>query len=159
MSPSLQQRIATLKAERDALADFRAEIEKLAASLPLEIYSEATLQERLNDLMGDIFRKWQSDQVNLSNYARRLFGEGWLSEPEKILEKLVETAVKSEGSAGAATGAAAAAAARIAGPHVGGLTVPILAGAAAGFLVAVVFRAVRVWGKQPKQRERALIVI
>src|SRR5262249_8735818 len=105
------ERIAALKAERDALADFRAEIEKLAASLPLEIHSEATLQERLNDLMEDIFRKWQSDQANLSNYARRLFGEGWLSEPEKLLQKLVETAVKSEGSAGAATGAAAAAAA------------------------------------------------
>src|SRR5262249_33022819 len=61
------ERIAALKAERDALADFRAEIEKLAASLPLEIHSEATLQERLNDLMEDIFRKWQSDQANLSN--------------------------------------------------------------------------------------------
>jgi len=144
------ERIAALKSEREALADFPTEIEKLALTLPPEIHNEAILRERLNDLMQDIFRKWQSDQANLSNYARRLFGDDWLSEPEKLLQKLVESAVKSEGSAGAATGAAAAAAAKIAGPLVGGLTIPILAGAAAGFLVAVVFRAVRVWGETTK---------
>jgi hypothetical protein len=135
------QRIAALKSERDALMEFRGELENLAATLPAEIHSEKILEERLNDLMNDIFHKWQSDQANLSNYARRLFGEGSLAEPEKLIQKLVESAVKPENAAASATGAGLAAA------HIGGLTLGVAAGAAAGFVVAVVFRAVRTWGE------------
>ena len=102
------ERIAALKSERDALADFREKLEDLAATLPAEIHSEKILKERLDDLLNDIFEQWRSDQANLSAYARRLFGEGALAEPEKLIQKLVENAIKPENVAGAATGAAAA---------------------------------------------------
>ena len=68
--------IAALKTERDALAAFREELEGLAASLPAVMHSEERTEQYLNDLLNDIFNKWQSDQANLSNYSRRLFGEG-----------------------------------------------------------------------------------
>jgi hypothetical protein len=106
-----------------------------------------TLEERLNDLLNDIFRKWQSDQANLSSYARRLFGEGALDEPAKLAQKLVESAIKGESVAGAATVAGTAG---IAGAHLGGLTLGITAGAAAGFVVAIVFRAIGAWGETKK---------
>jgi hypothetical protein len=138
------ERIAALKSERDALAEFRGKLEDLAATLPPTIHSEVTLEERLNDLVSDIFRKWQSDQANLSTYARRLFGEGALDEPAKLAQKLVESAISKE------SGAAVVAGTAVAGAHLGGLTLDIAAGAAAGFVVAVVFRAVRTWGETKK---------
>ena len=141
------ERIAALKSERDALAEFRAQLEVLAASLPPTMYSEVKLEERLNDLLNDMFREWERDQANLSNYARRLFGEGALAEPAKLVQKLVESTVGPE----AATGAAGAAgAAGLAGAHVGGLTVGLAAGAAAGFVVAVVFRTIGAWSDTKK---------
>jgi len=138
------ERIVALKSERDALADFRGRLEDLAATLPATIHSEVTLDERLNDLLNDIFQEWQSDQANLSAYARRLFGEGALDEPGKLAQKLVESAIKGESVAGVATGAGTAG---VAGAHLGGLTLGIAAGAAAGFVVAVVFRAIGAWGE------------
>jgi hypothetical protein len=57
-----------------------------------QIYSERGLETRLNDLVNDIFKKWRTDQANLSSYARDLFGEGSLSEPAKLIQKLAETA-------------------------------------------------------------------
>lgn len=133
------ERIAVLKSERDALAAFRSELEKVAATLPLIIYSQRTLEERLNDEVNEIFKKWRRDQANLSSYARRLFGDGALDEPEKLAQELLKSAVKPEGTAGVATAAA------VHGAHLGGLTLNIAAASAAGFIVAVVFRSARVW--------------
>lgn len=133
------KRIAALKRERDSLAAFRTELEKLAATLPPVILSEATLEERLNDEVNDMFKKWQRDQANLSSFARNLFGKGPLEEPERLLEELVKSVVKPEGAAAVATGAGAA------GAHLGGLTLNVAAGAAAGFVIAIIFRAARVW--------------
>jgi hypothetical protein len=82
------ERIAALKSERDALAAFRSELEELATTLPPTIYSERGLETRLNDLVNDIIKKWRAEQANLSSYARELFGEGSLSEPAKLIQKL-----------------------------------------------------------------------
>jgi hypothetical protein len=136
------EKIAALKSEHDALADFRGKLEEIASTLPATIHSEAILEDRLNGLVNEVFRKWQSDQANLSTYARRLFGEGTLAEPAKLAQKLVESAVG--GAAGAAGTAGAG------GAHLGGLTLATAAGAAAGFVVAVIFRFVGVWGETKK---------
>jgi hypothetical protein len=141
------KRIAALKSERDALADFREELEGVASTLPSIIHSESTLEERLNDEMNDIFVKWQRDQANLSSFARRLFGKGLLKEPQKFAQELIKGVVKPEGAAAVAMGAGAAQA------HLGGLTINAAAGAAAGFVVAIVFRAANVWG-ETKQAEK-----
>jgi hypothetical protein len=141
------ERIAALKRERDALADFREELEKLAGTLPPMIYSDASLQERLNDQINDIFVKWQRDQANLSSFARKIFGEGVLDEPDKLAQELAKSVANPEGAA------AVAASASVAGAHLGGLTLNIAAGAAAGFVVAIVFRLIRVWG-ETKTAER-----
>jgi hypothetical protein len=126
------QRIAALRAEGDALADFRSRLEELVTTLPPTIYSEKALEERLNDLLNDIFRKWQNDQANFSSYARQLFGKGALKEPNKLIQKLIETAVAP--AAGAVTGA-----------HIGSLTIGIASGALAGFAVALIFWASNAW--------------
>ena len=141
------ERIAALKSERDALAGFRAQLEELAVTLPETIHSEARLEQRLNDLLNDMFQAWQRDQANLSNYARRLFGEGALAEPSKLVQKLVESAVNPETTAGALVGSSAGG---VAGAHLGGLTLGVASGAAAGFAVALVFRSVGVWGETKK---------
>ena len=141
------ERIAALKSERDALAEFRGKLEELATTLPPTIYDEPTLEGRLNDLLDEIFRKWQSDQANLSNYARKLFGEGALTEPSKLAQKLVESAVRPENVVGSVGFAGAAG---MAGMHLGGLTLGVAGGAAAGFIVALVFRAGSVWGETTK---------
>jgi hypothetical protein len=135
-------RIAALKSERDALAEFRTKIENLASTLPPTIQNKKVLEVRLNDLMNDIFHQWQSEQANLSSYARRLFGEGVLTEPEKLVQKIVENAVRPENLVASAAGAAV-----VGGAHLGSLTLAPATGAAAGFVVAVVFRALRTWGE------------
>ena len=137
-------RIAALKSERDALADFRAKLEDLAKTLPATIHDEDTLEERLNDTLNAMFHDWRQDQANLSTYARKLFGQDALSEPGKLVQKLVEDAAKPSGSHAAA---GAAGAAGLAGGHIGGLTLGLASGAAAGFAVAVVFRAIGAWGQ------------
>lgn len=142
------KKIAALKDERHALAAFRSKLEHLAGTLPPTIKSESKLQERLDDVLNDMFQEWQRDQANLSNFARRLFGEGALSEPAKLAQKLVEKAFETKDvqMASAATTAAGAAI----GAHLGGLTINAAMGAAAGFVVALVFRSVGVWGETQK---------
>jgi len=140
------ERIAALKSERDALAAFRAKLEDLAATLPPTIKSEKKLNQRLDDILNDVFREWKRDQANLSNYARRLFGEGVLDEPEKLAQTLIEKAFEARDAQ--AVGAATAAGAI--GAHIGGLTISAATGAAAGFVVALVFRSVGVWSETKK---------
>jgi hypothetical protein len=134
------KRISALKSERDALSAFRSQLEKLAATLPPTLQDEPKLEARLNDLLNDVFRDWKRDQANLSNYAKQIFGEGMLTEPEKLIGKLVENITKPETGAGFAAGASIA-------PHIGGLTLDVAQSAAAGFVVAVVFRSVGAWSK------------
>jgi hypothetical protein len=140
------ERIAALKKERDALAKFRAELEELARTLPPIMHSEPDLETRLNDLTNDIFKRWLKDQKHLSHYARELFGDGVLAAPEKLIAKLAEAAATPFTGAGTAVGVAA-------GAHLGNLTLGLATGAAAGFAVAVVFRAVETWGRIKKQQK------
>ena len=122
------QRIAKLKNERDAPPTFRTELEKLALTLPPTIYSEATLEERLNDEVNSIFTKWQRDPAKyISSYARRLFGNGALTEPEKLAHELIKSAVKQEGAAGIVATAGTH------GAHLGGLMLNIAAAAVVGW--------------------------
>jgi hypothetical protein len=137
------ERIAALKDERDALAEFRVQLEQLAQTLPPNIHSEPHLEIRLNDLTNDMFKRWKADQANLSSYARELFGVGVLAAPEKLVAKLVEAAVTPYTGVGTALGGTA-------GAHLGNLTLGLTTGAAAGFAIAVVFRAVETWGKVKK---------
>jgi hypothetical protein len=130
--------IAALKKERDALADFRGRLEELAKTLPATMHSEKHLQKRLDDLLSDLFREWERDQANLSASARKFFGEGVLSEPGKVVQKLVEAAVKPETGQNVIAGAAAGGLAGMPG---------VFAGAGAGFVVALMFRGIESWGK------------
>ena len=98
------------------------------------------MESRLNELTDDIFKKWQADQANLSSYVRELFGEGSLDEPAKLIQKLTE---------------AAATPSTVAGAYLGGLTIGVAAGAAAGFAVAVVFRAIKAWGAVKRKEKES----
>ncbi len=103
------------------------------------MHSEADLEDRLNELVNDIFKRWREDQANLSSYARELFGEGSLAEPAKLIQKLVEAAATPGAVASTAGGAS-----------VGSLTIGLTVGASAGFAVAVIFRAIGEWRKVKK---------
>ena len=144
VSAMTAERIAALKSERDALAAFRVQLEHLVSTIPPVIEDSHQLEMRVNDTLNDMFRDWRADQANLSNYSRRLFGEGVLQEPGKLIEKLVEAAAKPEASVTTTVGAASGVASA---PLVGGLTMGIAAGAAAGFAIALVFRGIRVWSE------------
>jgi hypothetical protein len=113
---------ANLKDERILLARFRAELETLAADLPENMTDGDRLNERLRDVVSDIFERWRQDQSNLNGFGRNFFTEGLSTDVQSMVEKLVDGAVK--GAAGAAV-----------------LHEPIVLGAVAGLAVAVVFRA------------------
>jgi hypothetical protein len=110
--------IAGLQDERQALADFRTKIDDLAASLPDTIHSQKKLEQYLSASVDDLLAQWKGDQANFGPKGRRFFGEALLSEPEKFARKLVEASA--------------------AGTMASGTVV----GAAAGFVVAVLFHGV-----------------
>ncbi len=131
--------IAALKSEKDALSDFRMEIERVAQSLPDNIRDDATLNERLEDICNDIFRNWRRDQVNLSSYSRKIFGDGVLSEPAKLLQEIAKASFSMAGGAGAGAGLG----------KVFHLDIP--AAAEAGFAIGFALRAVSVYGEVRKK--------
>lgn len=139
--------IAALKRERDALSEFRGRLEELAKTLPPTIHSDERLQERLDDLLSDMFREWERDQANLSASARKFFGEGVLSEPGKLVQRLVEAAVKPETGHDVIKGAMVG--------SIAGVPSGVLAGAGAGFVVALVFRTVESWGKARRSAKKS----
>jgi len=125
------KRLQALNKEWEALSNFREAIEAAAMRIPKKIVDPKILEERLNDVANDVFKKWKSDQANLSNYVRELFGEGSLSEPEKLLQKLAEKA----------------AGPTVAGALTGELTVGALTGAAAGFAIGLMSHGIATFGK------------
>ena len=72
-----------------------------------------------------MFRRWERDKANLSSFARELFGEGALEQPQKLMEKVAEKALGPEA----------------AGAIVGGLSGQTMIAAGAGFAIGLVFRA------------------
>ncbi len=138
------QDIAKLKSEKDALSDLRQEIERLANTLQENIFDEDTLQERLQDICNDIFRKWREDQANLSNFSRKLFGEGALAEPTKFLQEVAKSSFSIAGSGG--VGAAATEGIEKTILH---LNIP--AAAEAGFAIGVAFRLITSFGALKKK--------
>jgi hypothetical protein len=124
--------------ERRALADFRAHMEQLAATLPPTMFSEEKLEQRLNDLSNDIFRNWREEQPGFGSVGKRLLGEDPLKEPGKLVETLVNESLK-----GGGTGALGAIAA-----HTG--AIGLATGAAAGFALAVVFKGLDAWRQTAK---------
>jgi hypothetical protein len=131
--------IVALKNERDALADFRGELETLAKALPTPIHSETHLQEHIEDLLQGMFEKWSKDRKNLSPVARRFFGEGMSLEIRTICEKMIEAALKPETGQHLVAGVTTAGA-------VGG-SLGVFAGVGAGFAVTLVFRGYESWRK------------
>jgi hypothetical protein len=138
------ENIVALKSEREALADFRGKLEELAKTLPPTVFSEAHLQDRLDDLLSDMFREWERDQANLSSVARRFFGEGMFTEAGKLVQKLVEAAMKPETGQDIMKGATIGG---LAGVPAGNVIVPVLTGAGIGLVIALVFRGFESWSK------------
>lgn len=133
-------RLLALNQEWEALADFRAALQVAAGRVPKNIRDNEIREQYLNDVADDVFKKWENDKANLSNYVRELFGEGMLSQPGRLLEKIAEKAF---------TPAAAGAGAAIAGS----LTTGALTGATAGFAVGLITYAGTTWQKvRGKQR-------
>ncbi|TPI18882.1 hypothetical protein [Mesorhizobium sp. B4-1-1] len=121
------ERIQALNLESEARASFKKELEEAARSLPRVMVDRDRRDERLHDTINDIFRKWEKDRANLSNYVRALFGEGVLEQPEKLIEKIAETALGDPAK----------------GAIVGGLTTSSLIGASAGFAVGLAIHTAR----------------
>ena len=90
------ERIQALNKEWEALAAFKDALDSAAQSLPKIMLDQDRRKERLNDLINDIFKKWRRDRLNLSSYARELFGYDALDQPEKLLEKVAEFRSRSD---------------------------------------------------------------
>jgi hypothetical protein len=133
------ENILALKKEKDALADFRVKLEDFAKQLPPVLPGKAELQERFDDILADMFRDWKRDQDNLSAIARQFFGQGVLSEPGKVAQKLLDAALK-EGPGTVAVGG-------FSGLGVHQLSGNTLVATGAGFVVALVVRGLESWGK------------
>lgn len=134
------ENILALKKERDALADFRAKLEQFAKQLPAVLPGKGHLEERFDDILGDMFREWERDQANLSGFARRFFGQGVLSEPGKVIQKLIDAALKEGAARDLAVGG-------LSGIEAHQLTGNTLVATGAGFAVALVVRGLESWGK------------
>jgi hypothetical protein len=85
--------LSELHEERHIFADFRTKIDELAASLPDAIPSNARREEYLNERVNELLNQWRQNQSNLGPKGRRFFGEGALSAPGKLAEKMTEAAV------------------------------------------------------------------
>jgi hypothetical protein len=133
------ERIQALNREWEALAAFKDALESAAQSLPTVMLDENRRRDRLNDIINDIFRKWKRDRANLSSYARELFGEGVLSQPEKLLEKVAESALGPT----------------VVGALVGDLTETKVMGAAVGFAIGVFFHAAKSVSKVNKTQRQS----
>jgi hypothetical protein len=131
------ERIKALNQEHEALSDFKAALKTIAAGLPNTIFDEKTRAERLNEVANDIFEKWRKDRANLSNYARAVFGDGVLTEPTKLLQKLAE---KSFGPTAA-------------GAYLGEMTHNVVEGAAVGLAIGMVSHGISKW-RDVKRREQ-----
>jgi hypothetical protein len=130
------ERLQALNKEWQPVADFREAVEKIAKSIPSGIRDQQTLKSYLNDAADRVFTQWQRDQVNLSTYARELFGEGILSEPGKALSKVAEKAF-----GGTATGA---------------LVAPdMILGAATGCAIGLIFHAVNSYRRVSRKEEES----
>jgi hypothetical protein len=136
------ERLAALSNEWEALAGFREALQKGATRIPKGIGDEGIREKYLNDVVNDVYRKWECDRANLSNFVSEIFGEGALAQPGKLLEKLAEkafTPVAAGGGAGI----------------IGSLTQGGLIGAAAGFVVGLVTYAGTTWAKLKKKEKES----
>lgn len=135
------ERLAALNQEWEALASFRDALQKAATRIPRQIKDKTIREKYLNDVVSDIYKKWEADRANLSNYVAELFGDGVLSQPGKLLEKVAEKALTPMTAGGGAG-------------ILGSLTLGALTGAAAGFAVGLVTYAATGWTKlERKERE------
>lgn len=141
--------IYELHEERKALADFRGKLEELAAKeFARPIYDAGVREERIKDLLADLFREWDKERAALAGTGRRFFGDGVLAEPRKFIEKIGEALLKPEAGLAGAQGAALAGAPQAAhAAAAGGSLTPVLITAGFGFVVGVVVRSIESWGK------------
>lgn len=144
-----QEGIYELHEERKALADFRGKLEELAAKeFTGPIYDTGVREEKVKDLLADIFRQWDKERAALAGTGRRFFGEGVLAEPRKFIEKIGETLLKPEaGLAGAGGAALAGAPLATHAVTAGSSLTPVLITAGFGFVVGVVVRSIESWGR------------
>ncbi len=141
------QRIAALKSEKDALSDFRNELETLATrDLPPSMLHEGKLEDKLQQAINSMFDKWRGDQKNLTSFAREVFGGNVWDEPIKVVGKLIGDLAKPD-VAGAGV---------IGGGSAFGLGAHVLTSvedASLGLAVAVVVRAAKAWDAVGKRAE------
>ncbi|NKK95781.1 hypothetical protein GFL95_32015 [Rhizobium leguminosarum bv. viciae] len=144
-----QDGIFQLSEERQTLADFREKLEELAKrEFKLPIHDQQAREEKIKDLLADLFRQWNKEKSVLSATGRRFFGDGVLSEPRKIIEKIGETLLKPEGGLAGAQGAAIAGASQATyAASTGGGLASVLVTGGFGFVVGVVVRGVESWSK------------
>ena len=144
-----QEGIYELHEERKALADFRGKLEELAArEFTRPIYDAGVREEKIKDLLADLFREWDKERAALAATGRRSFGEGVLAEPRKFIEKIGETLLKPEAGLAGAQGAALAGVPLAAhAAAAGGSLTPMLVTAGFGFVVGIVVRSIESWGK------------
>jgi hypothetical protein len=121
-----------LREERAVFARFRRALEKEAKNLPPMVGDGRRLQEHLDDVVNDIFRRWRSDRANFGRLARSVFGGDAIREPSKFLEKVVEKAVGLGGPA-------------VAGAWIGELNAHTLVGASGGLLIGIATHTLSAW--------------
>lgn len=144
-----QEGIYELHEERKALADFRRKLEELAAKeFTRPIYDVGVRDEKIKDLLADLFREWDKERAALAGTGRRFFGEGALAEPRKFIEKIGEALLKPDAGLAGAQGATLAGVPQAAhAAAAGGSPTPVLVTAGFGFVVGVVVRSIESWRK------------
>ncbi|TAU38914.1 hypothetical protein ELI44_37005 [Rhizobium ruizarguesonis] len=149
--------IYQLHEERQTLANFRAKLEELAErEFKLPIHDQQARDEKIKDLLADLFHQWDKEKSALAATGRRFFGDGVLSEPRKIIEKIGETLLKPEGALAGAQAAAITGATQA--PHVaatGGDLTSVIIASGFGFVVGVVVRGVESWLKGRRETKES----
>lgn len=87
-----------LNDEREALRNLKAELQKIAETVP-DIQNPATLEERLKDEASRVINRWRQDRLNLSSLAKAVFAPDQIA--EGTMSEGLKLAIKTLGSAGA----------------------------------------------------------
>lgn len=101
------EEIAKLHANGEDLARFRAELAKDVASIPA-MKNHILREEHLRERAVAIVKKWQSDRLNFSKFAKSLYSPDALGVGESVAKDFLEGLLSAGGVAAAGTAAAGA---------------------------------------------------
>ncbi|PCE34427.1 hypothetical protein [Burkholderia ubonensis] len=97
------ENLIALADEREALSNLKAELYKMASTVPT-MTNEKNLEARLHALADAAIRRWEGDRANLSAVARQIFG---LEASAKGIAEVMNKAVEKFTGPGGITAAAA----------------------------------------------------